>query len=91
MGRIDSKAAAGTIGAAVAVLVWTLLAAFVDAVKEMDPQALATASTATATILAAVLAYLTPNEASPLPGDGVGASPEPMTALEVAREAERTG
>ncbi|WP_217913255.1 hypothetical protein [Miltoncostaea marina] len=82
MGRIDAKVAAGTLGAAIATLVWTLLAVFVDQIREMPPESLAVCSTASATILGAVLGYLVPNEASPVPGDGVN--------LERAIE-ERTG
>lgn len=63
---IDPKAAAGTVGGALALLVWTLLASFVEAIRDMPAETLATCVAATATIATAVLAYLTPNLASML-------------------------
>lgn len=71
MSRIDSKVGASTLGAAAATLIWTLLAAFIPEVSErLDGETLAVVVGATATIVAAVLGYLVPNEASPVPGDG---------------------
>lgn len=63
---IDPKAAAGTVGGALALLVWTLLASFVEAIRDMPPETLATCVAATATIATAFLAYVTPNLASRL-------------------------
>lgn len=58
---IDPKAAAGTVGGALALLVWSLLAAFVDAVAAMNPETLVLVTGATATVFTAVLAYCVPN------------------------------
>ena len=63
---IDPKAAAGTMGGALALLVWTILAAFVDAVHDLSPETLVTLTGATATVLTGLLAYFTPNLASKL-------------------------
>ena len=88
---IDSKAAAGTVGAAAATLLWTLLAAFVDRVAEMGAETLTTVTGATATLLAFAFAYLIPNAASPIPAEQRGGSPEPLTPAELrdVMEAER--
>lgn len=81
---IDSKAGAGAIGAAAATLLWTLLAAFVDRVAQMGPETLVTVTGATATLFAAVLAYMVPNAASPIPAERRGGSPEPLSPDELA-------
>ena len=82
---IDAKAAAGTIGAAAATLLWTLLAALVDRVADLGPETLATVTGATAILLAGVLAYRTPNAASPIPADLRPGSVEPVSPEEIAR------
>lgn len=62
---IDPKAAAGALGAAIGGLFWFLMAQFdVGGVGDWTTEALATATGFTTTILAFVLAYLIPNEAS---------------------------
>lgn len=71
MNRIDPKAAGGAFGAAVATLVWTLLAVFNPDVQAMSAEALASVTGATATIVAALVAYFVPNSGSKDALDGV--------------------
>lgn len=71
MGTIDSKVAGGSVGVALAGVVWTLLAAFVDRIGALEPEVLAGLVGSTGLVLQFVIGYLLPNAASPVPGDGV--------------------
>lgn len=64
---IDPKAAAGAAGAAIAGILWTLLAVFVDAIRDLDKDTLAGLVGGTATVLSLALAYIVPNRASITP------------------------
>jgi hypothetical protein len=62
---IDPKAAAGTLGAAIAGLGWFLLAKFdVGGIGDWSTEDIVTATGFSTVILTFVLAYLIPNEAS---------------------------
>lgn len=71
MGRIDSKVAGGSLGVTLAGVIWTLLAAFIDQVRDLDPEVLAGLVGSTGLILQLLIGYWVPNAASPLKGDGV--------------------
>lgn len=60
---ISSKVSAATIGAAAATLLWTLLAAFVGPIRDLDPNTLATVTGSTAVLASAVLGYFTKESA----------------------------
>lgn len=71
-GYIDPQAAAGTLGAAVSTVLWILLGAFVGPIRDLGAETLATLIGSSGVIFAGLLAYLVPNAASPIKGDGVG-------------------
>lgn len=72
---IDSKVSASAAGGAIATIVWTLLAVFVDQIGTLAPETLASLTGASTILLGFVLGYLTPNAASPVSGDGAGEPP----------------
>ena len=72
---IDSKVSASAAGGAIATIIWTLLAVFVDQIGTLAPETLASLTGASTILLGFVLGYLVPNAASPAPGDGVGPAP----------------
>ena len=72
---IDSKVSASAAGGAIATIVWTLLAVFVDKIGTLAPETLASLTGASAIVVGFVLGYFTPNAASPVSGDGVGTPP----------------
>lgn len=59
MTGLSTKVAAGTFGAALATLIWTILASTVDAVGQWPAETLATVVGATGTVLAGFLGWLT--------------------------------
>lgn len=63
MSGISTKVGASAAGGAAATILWALLALVWGAVREMDPQALAALTGATATLLAFALGYLVPETA----------------------------
>jgi hypothetical protein len=101
IGTIDAKAAAGTLGSAAATLLWVLLLALVPGLFEnlaglestVAPGEAPTGGAATvalvigatATLFTGLLAYRTPNAASPVAGDGRGLDPEATQGLVASR------
>lgn len=76
LGTIDAKAAAGTLGGALALIIWTLLAALVSPIRDLPPTTLAILTTASATLLTGVLAYWVPGGGLPARGEGFGGGRE---------------
>lgn len=68
MTRIDAKAGAGTIGAALNGLLWFLLGRLV--LDTWTAEEITTAAGFSGVLIVAALAYMIRNEASPLRGDG---------------------
>lgn len=91
MPYIDPKLTASALGQAASILIWTLLATFVERVAQMPAETLVTVVGATGLLLSLPFGYKVRNGSSPLPEDQRPGEPEPMSAAEVQAflEAER--
>lgn len=85
---IDPKLTASALGQAAAVLLWTLLATFVERVAQMPAETVVIVTGATGLLLSLPFGYLIPNASSPLPADRRPGEVEPMSADEIAALAQ---
>ncbi len=80
---ISVKGTAGVLGGAVASLVWTLLAAFVPAVKDLEPSVITGLTGATALVVGTILFYVVPESAAIDTTDAAAADEPDLPADEV--------